>query len=284
MENLKAFFDNDTNTITYVIWDGDTAAIIDSVLDFDPASGKTSTKSAEVVAAFCKGRCLKVAYILETHVHADHLSASQFLRATLGGKIAISENIRDVQEIFAGVFNAPLEDVRREADFDLYLKDGDTLPLGNLTIRILATPGHTPACTTFVVNGAAFVGDTLFMPDSGTARVDFPRGDAGTLYNSIQKIFSLPDATRLYMCHDYGAGGKREIAWETTVAEEKAKNIHVGAGHSKEEFIKMRLARDATLSMPRLILPAIQVNMRAGRVPKEEDNGVSYLKLPLNQF
>lgn len=286
MLDVKAFFDDATNTVTYVIWDKETkaAAVIDSVLDFDEASGKTSTKSAEAVAAFCKDKGLKVHYILETHAHADHLTASQYLRDVLGGKIAINEKIKDVQEIFARVFNTPLGDVRNEGDFDLFLKDGDELPLGSLKIKVMATPGHTPACTTFVVDGAAFVGDTLFMPDSGTARVDFPKGDAKTLYNSIQKIFALPDDTVLYMCHDYGAGGKRDAAWKTTVGEEKRSNIHVGAGKTEADFIEMRTARDKTLSMPRLILPSIQVNMRAGNLPKEEDNGVSYLKLPLNQF
>jgi len=284
MENLKSFFDKATNTITHILWDGGKAAVIDSVLDFDPASGATSTASANRVIAFLGERELALDYILETHVHADHITASQYLRETLGGRIAISENIRDVQKVFAGVFNLDPGEVQQEADFDIYLKDGDQLPLGNLTIRAIATPGHTPACMVFIAGDAAFVGDTIFMPDSGTARCDFPGGDAATLYASIQKLYALPDETTLYMCHDYGAGGKREVAWKTSVGEEKKNNIHVGGGTPLADYIKMRSERDATLSMPKLILPAVQINMRAGHLPKPEDNGVSYLKLPLNQF
>lgn len=286
MTNVKSFFDDATNTITHVVWDENTsaAAIIDSVLDFDPPSGATSTHSADEVIAFVLGENLKVQYILETHVHADHLTASRYLRDELGGKTAISEHIKSVQEIFAGVFNEDLDEVRSHGKFDLYLKDGDGLPLGDLTIKAIATPGHTPACMTFVIGDAAFVGDTLFMPDSGSARCDFPEGSPELLYQSIQKILALPGETRLFICHDYGAGGKREFAWTTTVAEEKAGNIHVGAGKSEADFVKMRTERDATLSMPKLLLPSVQVNMRAGNFPAEEDNGVSYLKLPLNYF
>lgn len=286
MTKVECFFDDATNTISHVVWDENSgkAAIIDSVLDFDPASGATSTRSADELIAFIAGQGLKLEYILETHVHADHLSASKYLQGELGGKTAISEHIRGVQEIFAGVFNEDLSEIQAQGKFDCYLKDGDELPLGDLTIKAIATPGHTPACMTFVIGDAAFVGDTLFMPDSGSARCDFPEGSAELLYQSIQKIFALPDETQLFMCHDYGAGGKRQCAWETTVAEEKAKNIHVGEGKTRADFVKMRTRRDATLSMPRLLLPAVQVNMRAGNFPAIEDNGVSYLKLPLNYF
>lgn len=286
MTNVKCFFDEATNTISHVVWDENTskAAIIDSVLDFDPPSGATSTHSADEIIAFITGEGLKLEYILETHVHADHITAAKYLQGELGGKTAISEHIKDVQKIFAGVFNEDLDEIQSQGKFDIYLKDGDELALGNLTIKAVATPGHTPACITFVIGDAAFVGDTLFMPDSGSARCDFPEGCAETLYSSIQKIFALPDETRLFMCHDYGADGKRDWAWQTTVLEEKAGNIHVGAGKSQADFIKMRKERDATLSMPKLLLPAVQVNMRAGNFPVEEENGVSYLKLPLNFF
>lgn len=286
MPGVKSFFEFDTNTITHVVWDEDTgrAAIIDPVLDFDPASGATSTAMADEVIAFVLSSHLKIDYILETHVHADHLTASQYLREELGGRIAISEKIRDVQMIFTEVFNADADEIRELASFDIYLKDGDSLALGGLQIKAMATPGHTPACLTYLIGDTAFVGDTLFMPDSGTARCDFPEGSAETLYQSILKIFALADDTKLYMCHDYGAGGVREVAWQTTVADEKAENIHVGGGKTEAEFVKMRTERDATLSMPRLLLPAVQVNMRAGNFPTEEKNGVSYLKLPLNYF
>lgn len=286
MTNVKCFLDDATNTISHLVWDEKTgkAAVIDSVLDFDQASGATSTHSADEIIAFITAEGLKLEYILETHVHADHLTASKYLQDELGGKTAISENIRGVQEIFAGVFNADLKEIQSEGKFDLYLKDGDELPLGNLTIKAIATPGHTPACMTFVVGDAAFVGDTLFMPDSGSARCDFPNGCAETLYSSIQKIFALADETRLFMCHDYGADGKRDCEWETTVLEQKTKNIHVGAGKTKADFVKMRTQRDATLSMPKLLLPSVQVNMRAGNFPAKEKNGVSYMKLPLNYF
>lgn len=286
MTNVKCFFDEATNTISHVVWEENTskAAIIDPVLDFDPPSGATSTRSADEIIAFITGQGLKLEYILETHVHADHITAAKYLQGELGGRTAISEHIKDVQKIFAEVFNEDLGEIQSQGKFDIYLKDGDELALGNLTIRVVATPGHTPACITFIVGDAAFVGDTLFMPDSGSARCDFPEGCAETLYSSIQKIFALPDETRLFMCHDYGADGKRDCAWETTVAEEKAGNIHVGAGKSQADFVKMRLDRDATLSMPKLLLPAVQVNMRAGNFPVEEENGVSYLKLPLNYF
>ena len=284
MENVKSFFDPATFTITYVVWDGGKAAVIDSILDFDPASGATSTASADQVISFIKDNVLELLYIFETHIHADHVTASQYLRKTLGGRIGISENIKSVQRVFAKIFNLDAAEVQKEADFDLYLSDRQELPLGGLTIRAIATPGHTPACMTFVVGAAAFVGDTILMPDSGTARCDFPGGDAATLYASIRKIFSLPDQTTLYMCHDYGADGKRDAAWVTTVAEQKAGNIHIGGGTPEADYIKMRQTRDAMLSMPELILPSVQINMRAGHFPKAEDNGLSYLKLPLNAF
>jgi glyoxylase-like metal-dependent hydrolase (beta-lactamase superfamily II) len=212
------------------------------------------------------------------------LTASQYLREHLGGKIGISERIGEVQAAFAGVFNEDPKALKSEADFDLYFKDGEELPLGKTIIRIMATPGHTPACLTYLWEDAAFVGDSIFMPDSGTARCDFPGGDAATLYASIRKILTLPDATTLYMCHDYGAGGKRDAAWVTTVAEQKESNIHVGGGTLEADYIEMRQTRDATLSMPGLILPSVQINMRAGHFPKAEDNGLCYLKLPLNAF
>ena len=284
MANVKSFFDPTTNTITHVVWHDGQAAVIDSVLDYDAASGTTGTASVDQVIKFIKDEGLDLKYILETHVHADHVSAAQYLRGELGGEMCISENIKGVQEVFAKLFNLDLTEVKASADFDFYLSDGQELPLGSLTLKAIATPGHTPACMVFVVGEAAFVGDTIFMPDSGTARCDFPGGDAEALYVSIQKIFNLPDQTTLYMCHDYGAGEQRDPAWVTTVAGQKEANIHVGNGNSKADFIKMRTARDATLSMPKLILPAVQFNMRAGNFPKVEDNGVAYLKLPLNVF
>ncbi len=286
MTKVNSFFDKATNTISHVVWDAKTraAAIIDSVLDFDQSSGATTTASADEIIGLVLKENLKVHYIMETHVHADHLTASQYLKGELGGKTAISENIAGVQKIFSEVFNESLKEVQNQGKFDIYLKDGDTLPLGDLEIRAIATPGHTPACMTYVVGDAAFIGDTPFMPDSGTARCDFPKGSANLLYQSIQKIFALPEVTRLFMCHDYGAEETRDFAWTTTVAEEKARNIHVGGGKSEAAFVKMRTERDATLAMPRLILPSVQVNMRAGHFPPEEENGVSYLKLPLNYF
>jgi len=271
MLNVKSFFHEDTNTISHVIWDeaAKACAVIDPVLDFDPESQTTATESASGIADFVKSQGLACRYILETHVHADHLSACQFIRELLGGKIAVSKNIHAVQEAFCGLLGLDLEKVQQEADFDLYLEDGDELALGDTTIKVMACPGHTPACVIYVADGAAFVGDTIFMPDSGTARCDFPGGDAATLYRSIQKLFALPDSTMLYMCHDYGAGGAREISWQTTVAEEKSSNSHVGGGTAEADYVKTREARDATLSEPRLLWPSIQVNMRAGHVPEK---------------
>ncbi len=282
--DVKAFFDEATNTVSYIVRDPNSqaCAIIDSVLDFDPAAGRTSMVSADKVIAFVHDEKLKVEWIVETHVHADHLSAAPYLQEKLGGKIGIGDKITVVQDVFGKIFNAGTEFQRDGSQFDQLFSDGDTFTIGNLQGHVIYTPGHTPACMTWVIGDAAFVGDTLFMPDFGTARCDFPGGDAGTLYQSIQKIFAMPPETRLFMCHDYKAPGRDEFAWETTVAEERRSNVHVHEGIDKDAFVKTRETRDATLGMPRLILPSIQVNMRAGEMPEPEDNGVSYLKLPLN--
>jgi len=282
--DVTAFFDEDTFTVSYVVACPDTqqCAIVDSVLDFDPASGRTATTSADQVIAFIQDQGLTLDWILETHVHADHLSAAPYLKDKIGGKLAIGDQITVVQDVFGKLFNAGTAFQRDGRQFDTLLKDGDTLKIGDLTLIAMHTPGHTPACMTYVIGDAAFVGDTLFMPDFGTARCDFPGGDARTLYRSIQRIFALPPETRLFMCHDYKAPGRDHYAWETTVAEEKARNIHVHDGASEEDFVTMRTQRDATLSMPRLILPSVQINMRAGQKPPAEDNGVSYLKIPLD--
>ena len=283
---VTAFFDEDTFTYSYLVKDPETTscALVDSVLNFDPASGKTATTSADELIAAVKQQGLTVEWILETHVHADHLSAAPYLQQELGGKLGIGAKIKTVQEVFGKVFNEGTEFARDGSQFDHLFEEGDTFSIGQLKGRVLHTPGHTPACLTYVIGDAGFVGDTLFMPDFGTARCDFPGGDARTLYQSIGKIFALPDETRLFMCHDYKAPGRDEFKFETSVAEEKAENVHVGGGKSEEEFVKMRSERDATLGMPRLILPSVQVNMRAGQFPPAEGNGVSYLKLPLNQF
>ena len=280
--DVTGFFDPATYTITYVVADPETghAAIVDPVLDFDPKSGRTSTESADKVLAFVKEKGLTVDWLLETHAHADHLSGAHHIRDQIGGKIAIGAHIKDVQKVFKGIFN--MKDLKTDGhEFDHLFEDGETFRIGNLEGRVMHTPGHTPACITYVIGDAAFVGDTLFMPDYGTARADFPGGDSATLYRSIQKLFALPDDTRLFLCHDYLPGG-RDAKWETTVAEERAKNIHVHEGVSEAEFVKMRDARDATLDMPVLILPSVQVNVRAGELPPAEDNGVHYLKLPVN--
>jgi glyoxylase-like metal-dependent hydrolase (beta-lactamase superfamily II) len=257
-------------------------AIIDSVLDFDPKSGRTSTQSADQVIEFVTGGGLTVDWLLETHAHADHLSAAPYLQEKLGGQIAIGEHIIDVQAIFKGVFNAGADFATDGSQFDRLLSDGDTLAIGGLTCTVMHTPGHTPACVTYVIGDAAFVGDTLFMPDYGTARADFPGGDAATLYRSIHKVLALPPATRLFMCHDYLAPGREDYRWETTVAAEAAHNVHIGNGTSEADFVALREARDATLEVPRLLLPAVQVNMRAGHLPPAEGNGVAYLKIPVN--
>ena len=279
---ITAFFDKDTNTISYVVKDPDSnhCAIIDSVLDFDYASGRITYNHADNMIKHIEEHGLILDWIIETHVHADHLSAAPYIQNILGGKIGIGENIKTVQDVFGKIFNEGTEFQRDGSQFDRLFKDGDTYEIGTMTATAIHTPGHTPACMTHIVGDAAFVGDTLFMPDGGSARVDFPGGDAGTLYDSIQRVLSLPDETRLFMCHDYGPNG-RDIKWETTVAEEKAHNIHVGEGKTREDFIKFRTERDATLSMPKLILPSLQVNMRAGEIP-EDQNGNPMLKVPVN--
>lgn len=280
------FFDEPTNTFSYVVQDPDSpaCAIIDSVLDFDYAAGRTDIRSADDIIAFVRNNQLNVEWILETHVHADHLSAAPYLQEQLGGKTAIGQKIIEVQEVFGKAFNAGTEFARDGSQFDRLFKEGDSFRIGGLDARVLHTPGHTPACLTYVIGDAAFVGDTLFAPDSGTARCDFPGGDAHTLYQSIQKVLALPDETRIFLCHDYKAGGRDEFVHETTVAEQKANNIHVGEGMSEQEFVLLRSKRDATLNMPRLILPSVQINMRAGEMPAPEEDGKVYLKVPVNLF
>ena len=280
------FFDEPTNTFSYVVQDPDSSAcaIIDSVLDFDYAAGRTDIRSANQIIAFVREKRLEVAWVLETHVHADHLSAAPYLHEQLGGKTGIGAHIVEVQEIFGKAFNAGTEFARDGSQFDALFNEGDTFTIGSLEGRVLHTPGHTPACLTYVIGDAAFVGDTLFMPDYGTARCDFPGGDARTLYHSIQKVLSLPEQTRLFLCHDYKAPGRELFQHETSVAEQRKTNVHVHDGISEEEFVKMRTERDATLGMPRLIIPSVQVNMRAGELPPAEDNGQVYLKVPINWF
>ncbi len=279
-----SFFDPDTFTGTHIVIDpqSNLCAIVDSVMDYTPANGRTSTASADKVIAEVQKRKLEVKYLIETHAHADHLSAAPYLQKKLGGQIVIGEHIDTVQQTFAKIFNAESNFATDGRQFDMLLSEGDTYEIGSLQGRVLHTPGHTPACTTHIIGDAAFVGDTLFMPDYGTARCDFPGGDAGTLYDSVQKIFALPEDTRIFLCHDYLPEGRTEYILETTVGDEKNNNIHIHQGVSREEFISMRNARDKTLDMPRLILPSVQVNMRAGHLPPEEDNGVSYLKIPVN--
>ncbi|MGH1477858.1 MAG: MBL fold metallo-hydrolase [Geminicoccales bacterium] len=282
--NVEGFFDEATNTISYVVSDptSSACAVIDSVLDFDQASGRTDTRAADRIASFVNDRGLTVAWLLETHVHADHLSAAPYLQEQLGGKIGIGDQITTVQEAFGKVFNAGTEFERDGSQFDQLFKEQDRFTIGDLSVFVLHTPGHTPACLTYVIGDAAFVGDTLFMPDFGTARCDFPGGSAELLWESIQKVLSLPDETRLFLCHDYKAPGRDDFAWETTVAEQKALNVHVGGAKTKEDFVKMRTERDAQLGMPKLIIPSIQVNMRAGRMPPADGNGKIYLKVPVN--
>ena len=281
---VTSFFDEATFTATHLVIDPATrrCAIVDSVLDYDPKSGRTNTKSADEVIAAVKTQDLTVDWILETHAHADHLSAAPYLKAQLGGRTAIGEHISDVQRVFKTVFNAEPSFHDNGEQFDHLFRDGEDFRIGDMIARVLHTPGHTPACVTYVVGDAAFVGDTLFMPDFGTARADFPGGDARALYRSIQTVLGLPPETRLFLCHDYKAPGRDAFVWETTVAQERAGNVHVRDGISEDEFVEMRTARDKTLSMPVLILPAVQINMRAGELPPPEDNGVRYLKIPLN--
>ena len=282
--NVTAFFDPATFTVSYVVRepDGSNCAIIDSVLDYDPAAGRTDTSSADAIIAFVKAENLTVTWILESHVHADHLSAAPYLQQQVGGKIGIGDQITVVQDTFGKVFNEGTAFQRDGSQFDALFKDGDSVNIGQMRVDVMHTPGHTPACLTYVIGDAAFVGDTLFMPDFGTARCDFPGGSAENLFNSIQKILALPDETRVFVGHDYKAPGRDEFAWETTIGEQKALNIHIGAGKPLEEFVSMRQERDATLGMPRLILPSIQTNMRAGQFPEPENNGVRYLKVPVN--
>lgn len=280
---VRGFFDPATWTVTYVVHapEGGACAIIDSVLDYDPKSGRTRTTSADQVVDYVRSHGLQVAWILETHAHADHLSAAPYLKAQLGGQTAIGAHITAVQKVFKGVFNLEPDFAVDGSQFDRLLVDGECLPLGGLQLQAFSVPGHTPACMAYQVGDAVFVGDTLFMPDVGSARCDFPGGDARALYASVQKILSLPPQTRLFMCHDYPPEG-RALKFETTVAEQRAANIHLKDGISEAEFVRMRTARDATLAMPVLILPAVQVNIRAGEMPPAEANGVAYLKIPLN--
>ena len=280
--DVQAFFDPATNTISYIVKDptSDACAIVDSVMDIDYAAGRITHDHADELIRQVRARGLRLEWIIETHVHADHLSAAPYIQQQLGGKIGIGANIQVVQETFGKVFNEGTEFQRDGSQFDRLFQDGDSYMIGNMPAFAIYTPGHTPACMVHVMGDAAFVGDTLFMPDGGSARADFPGGDAATLYDSIQKVLALPDEMRLFMCHDYGPDG-REIAWETTVAEQKAHNIHVGGGKTRDDFVRFRTERDATLEMPRLIIPSLQVNMRAGEVPRDKD-GRPMLKVPLN--
>ena len=280
--NIQAFFDRPTSTVSYLVWDhdGGTALVIDPVLDFDPASGTVSIDSVEAILKAAEERDLKVEYAIETHAHADHLSGAPFVKAKTGAKIGIGEHIKEVQRIFRPVFNA--DDLKTDgSDFDHLFADGETFTAGDLTIEVMHTPGHTPACVSYKIGEDVFVGDTLFMPDYGTARADFPGGDARTLYRSIKKLLSLPDETRLHLCHDYLPPGRDDFRWETTVGEERAHNVHVHEGVSEDDFVAMRTSRDSGLSTPRLLLPSIQTNIRAGKLPPAEDNGVTYLKIPV---
>jgi len=283
---VKAFFDEPTNTFSYVVRDpaSNACAILDSVLDFDYASGRTDVRSADAIIAYVQDNNLQVEWILETHVHADHLSAAPYLHQALGGKTGIGAMITVVQDTFGKAFNAGTEFARDGSQFDRLFNEGDRFTIGDLEGHVLHTPGHTPACLTYVIGDAAFVGDTLFMPDYGTARCDFPGGDARTLYRSIQKVLSLPGETRIFLCHDYKAPDREEYCHETTVAEQRRHNVHVHEGISEDEFVRMRTERDATLAMPTLILPSVQVNMRAGEMPPAEENGQVYLKVPINLF
>ncbi|MFC4260938.1 MBL fold metallo-hydrolase [Marinobacter lacisalsi] len=280
------FFDEPTNTFSYVVQDpdSDACAIIDSVLDFDYAAGRTDVRSADEIIRFVTDNGLSVEWILETHVHADHLSAAPYLHQKLGGKTGIGARIVEVQNIFGKAFNAGTDFARDGSQFDRLFEEGDSFRIGNLEGSVLHTPGHTPACLTYVIGDAAFVGDTLFAPDAGTARCDFPGGDAHTLFQSVKKVLALPRETRIFLCHDYKAPGRDEFMHETTVAEQRTSNIHVREGMTEDDFVRLRTERDATLDMPRLILPSVQVNMRAGEMPPAEDNGQVYLKVPINLF
>ena len=281
---VTAFFDEGTNTVTYVVRDSATraCAVIDSVLDFDYASGRTDTRSADAVIAHILAQDLDLQWVLETHVHADHLSAAPYIQERLGGKIGIGDQITVVQHTFGKVFNEGTRFQRDGSQFDQLFREGDSFAIGDMSVQVLHTPGHTPACLTYVIGDAAFVGDTLFMPDFGTARCDFPGGSAEVLFDSVQKILQLPNETRIFVAHDYKAPGRENFAWESTVGAQKSRNVHIGGGKSKDAFVAMREARDATLAMPRLIIPSLQVNMRAGQMPEPDDNGISYLRVPVN--
>ena len=281
---IAGFFDEATNTVSYIVHDSETceAAIIDSVLDFEAASGRTSNGSADRMIEYVHKQNLKVTWLIETHAHADHISAAPYLQEKLGGKLAIGSEIVRVQEVFGKLFNAGTDFERDGSQFDHLFKDGETFSIGNLEGIALHVPGHTPADMAFVIGDAAFVGDTIFMPDFGTARADFPGGDATQLFRSIRRLLSLPDDTRLFLCHDYKAPGREDYAWETTVGQQRKENIHVKDGVTEEEFVEMRTSRDKTLAMPTLIMPSVQVNIRGGRLPEPEDNGVSYIKIPVN--
>ncbi|SHG63101.1 Glyoxylase, beta-lactamase superfamily II [Cognatiyoonia sediminum] len=283
---IKAFFDEATNTVSYVAKDpeGASCAVIDSVLDYDQAAGRTSTESADQIIHYIQEYELSLAWILESHVHADHLSAAPYLQEKLGGKIGIGDQITVIQDTFGKIFNEGTQFQRDGSQFDALFSEGDSVHVGQLRVDVLHTPGHTPACLTYVIGDAAFVGDTLFMPDFGTARCDFPGGSAEDLYQSIQKILSLPDETRIFVGHDYKAPGRDEFAWETTVGEQKALNVHIGEGRPMEDFVSMRTERDAKLGMPRLILPSLQTNMRAGHMPEPDESGKRYFKVPINEL
>lgn len=283
--HVEAFFDPATFTYSYVVSDPTSGqcALVDPVLDYDPAAGRTSHKNADRLIAYVREHDLRVQWILETHVHADHLSAGHYLKEQLGGTLAIGDRITVVQDTFGKLFNVEPEFATDGRQFDRLFKDGETFRVGNVEARAIHTPGHTPACMTYLIGDAAFVGDTLFMPDYGTARCDFPGGDARTLYRSIHtKLFALPDATRVFMCHDYKAPGRDQYLYETTIGAERTGNVHIHVGIGEEQFVTMRQARDATLGMPTLILPSVQINMRAGELPPAEDNGTRYLKIPLD--
>ena len=282
--SIAGFFDEATNTVSYVVHDPKTgeAAIIDSVLDFDAASGRTSNGSADRMIEYVTSNNLKVTWLIETHAHADHISAAPYLQERLGGKLAIGCDIIRVQEVFGKLFNAGTDFERDGSQFDKLFEDGETFRIGELEGIALHVPGHTPADMAFIIGDAAFVGDTIFMPDFGTARADFPGGDAGQLFRSIRRLLSLPDETRLFLCHDYKAPGRDEYAWETTVKQQREENVHVKDGVTEQDFVAMRTDRDKTLSMPKLIMPSVQVNIRGGRLPDPEENGVSYIKIPVN--
>jgi|TARA_R110002012_G_scaffold118423_5_gene267203 glyoxylase-like metal-dependent hydrolase (beta-lactamase superfamily II) len=282
--SIAGFFDEATNTVSYVVHDPKTseAAIIDSVLDFEAASGRTSNGSADRIVEYVTSNNLKVTWLIETHAHADHISAAPYLQAKLGGKLAIGREIIRVQEVFGKLFNAGTDFERDGSQFDKLFDDGETFSLGELEGIALHVPGHTPADMAFIIGDAAFVGDTIFMPDFGTARADFPGGDAHQLFRSIRRLLSLPDETRLFLCHDYKAPGRDEYAWETTVKQQREENVHVKDGVTEDDFVTMRTTRDKGLDMPKLIMPSVQVNIRGGRLPEPEDNGVSYIKIPVN--